>query len=419
MEKNCNLAALLWDESYLYGIWLYQALLKSRINFDLIKASELTKLEKYKILFVPGGWASNKIKALGSKGASYIRRFVKKGGIYFGICGGAGLVTSEELNLVNIKRKKQRVPAFSGKIKAKLYSHPLWQGINIPEFYLWWPSEFLLEETNNMKILAKFDKALKDSFSSDLPVRDFQNLWKEAEKLYEIFLNPERMKNTPLLIEITYEKGKIYLSLIHFDTPGDKNGLRVLKNIKNLFNLAPLKPRTFKNFSIFKKSPNYFLAKTIIRFLLKEMEEIMILGERNFLWFKRHPEIYQWKRGIRGSEYVNLWYMLKILKKNFIYFPFTDIPLKKLKEIKIDLKKFSKEAKKLLAKERLALQKDKIIFNFCEDEEINELRTFLFGKSKSYGGYYKTLIKKIDEVLFEVLKTKLILIKGLHSKEKE
>ena len=62
MKRSMKLSAILWDESHLWGIWLFDALMKSGIAFDLIKAEDLKSIERYKVLFVPGGWASNKLK---------------------------------------------------------------------------------------------------------------------------------------------------------------------------------------------------------------------------------------------------------------------------------------------------------------------------------------------------------------------
>jgi len=107
MKKSLK-STLFWNESYLWGIWLYKALNRAGIEVEPILAENLNEkfLEKYKVLFVPGGWASNKLQVLGKNGKKLIRKFVENGEIYFGICGGAGLAISEGLRLVKIKRKK-------------------------------------------------------------------------------------------------------------------------------------------------------------------------------------------------------------------------------------------------------------------------------------------------------------------------
>ncbi|PIW89550.1 MAG: hypothetical protein COZ93_04455, partial [Nitrospirae bacterium CG_4_8_14_3_um_filter_44_28] len=86
-------AAFLRDESFLWGLMAYKALKANGLPFELIRAEDIKKgrLKNYAMLFVPGGWASNKIKALGGKGLSEIKKFVRSGGNYLGFCGGAGL----------------------------------------------------------------------------------------------------------------------------------------------------------------------------------------------------------------------------------------------------------------------------------------------------------------------------------------
>ena len=82
--------ALLWDESFLWGVVSHKALKGAGLPFRLIRADDVRAgvLAECAALFVPGGWASNKIKALGEKGVSAVRQFVKDGGTYIGFCGG-------------------------------------------------------------------------------------------------------------------------------------------------------------------------------------------------------------------------------------------------------------------------------------------------------------------------------------------
>lgn len=53
-----------------------------------IKAGALDDLD---VLIMPGGYSPNQEKALGAAGMDAIRRFVREGGSYFGICAGYGL----------------------------------------------------------------------------------------------------------------------------------------------------------------------------------------------------------------------------------------------------------------------------------------------------------------------------------------
>jgi hypothetical protein len=299
LEEKTNNVAFLWDESHLWGLMAYKSLRALSLPFDLVRAEDIRQgcLNRYRMLFVPGGWASNKLKALGERGIEEIREFVKRGGNYFGICGGAGLATLDGIGLLNIKRKptKERVPSFSGRIKLNISGHPIFSnmqsqkstvttqqpteiiskqsvvisgqliertrntdtdnGIRLqpsalslssafslqPIFYAWWPSQFVVLDSNcyfrhQISVIATFGEALPDAFSSDLNVGDVEigggsDRWKELEEIYGINLDPRRLINEPAVVEGNYGEGRVLLSLVHFDTPDDKNGAEVLKNI--------------------------------------------------------------------------------------------------------------------------------------------------------------------------------------------
>jgi len=231
--------AFLWDESFLWGLMAFKALNGLNLSFDLLKAEEIKggSLENYRLLFVPGGWASNKSRALGEKGIEAIRRFVAKGGNYLGFCGGAGLATEAKggIGLLHVKRRptKDRVPSFSGQINLNITQHTIWPHLSDEAiFNAWWPSQFVIED-ESVKTLATYGNALPGSFSSDLNVGDVEAIgsWDDLENVYQINLDPGRLKDEPAVIEGIYGKGKVILSLVHFDTPDDIRGQSVLLNL--------------------------------------------------------------------------------------------------------------------------------------------------------------------------------------------
>ena len=131
--------ALLWDESFLWGIMAWRAIREAGLPFDLLRFEDVRKgaLSRYRMIFVPGGWALNKMSALGDQGMAEIRRFVAGGGNYLGICGGAGMATENGLGLLPIARKSQRerVPSFSGPIRLSCDGHAMWQGIDTTRIF--------------------------------------------------------------------------------------------------------------------------------------------------------------------------------------------------------------------------------------------------------------------------------------------
>ncbi|MBI4653857.1 MAG: hypothetical protein HY752_02535 [Nitrospirae bacterium] len=439
-SKSSNDVAFLWDESFLWGLMAYKALKSLNLPFDIIRSADIKngQLKNYKMLFTPGGWASNKLKALGKKGITEIKRFVRDGGDYLGLCGGAGLATQESVGLLNVRRRptKNRVPSFSGKIHLNINKHSVWDNCKIqdagykiqdyhasenfsPVFHAWWPSQFLVED-KGIKILATYGDALPDSFSSDMNVGDVETngSWTKLEALYRINLNPERLKGEPAVIEGNFGKGKVILSLIHFDTPDDENGAIVLKNQWRYLAGQKTEVRKIRNWEDESLSTSQLIGSKTNLSLLKELEmsvdELISLGERNFLWFWRNPMLLQWRRGVRGLEYCTLYVMIKeiaeILKKgqgarDKGQEKLGD-SLKKTKEL---LMPFVDKAKHLLILERHAIQKGYITYEECNDSEITKIRIELFGNSKSHRGLFKKLIDKVDNLLY-------ILIKGRERK---
>jgi glutamine amidotransferase-like uncharacterized protein len=422
--------AFLWDESFLWGLMSYRTLARLGLSFELVSSEDICNgcLGDYKMLFVPGGWASNKSAALGESGVDAIKNFVSNGGSYLGFCGGAGLATKamSGIGLLNVKRKptKERVPSFSGRIELDIEPHPIWNSANGDQllrmtndeqrtavFNAWWPSQFIIEDSN-INILATYGNALPDSFSSDLNVGDVEisGNWKELEKIYQINLDPKRLRNEPAVIEGSYGKGRVILSLIHFDTPDDSNGEKVLTNIWEYLSGERCK-RNIQNSNNNGCSLNTAGARRALP-LQDICAELISLGERNFLWFWRNSMLLQWRRGIRGLEYNTLYIMMKEISSQSAEHRAprkvsqqgrqnTDKQLDSIEEV---LTTFIGKAKRLLILERHELQKGNFItYERCGNPEIKKIRAQLFSESKSHGGLFKELIDRVDTYLYYCL----------------
>jgi putative intracellular protease/amidase len=381
--------ALLWDESYLWGVMTYDALRRLGLGFRLVSSSDVRNgcLSEHRAVFVPGGWASNKMKSLGDDGIKTIRDFVSSGGTYIGLCGGAGLATSDGIGLINVKRKPlgQRVPSVSGKVSLSLSEHPIWEGVDVPLFDIWWPSQFVVED-ERLRVLASFDKATPGAFSSDFCVGDMDtSKWEDAEKSYGINLDPAKMAGDPMVVEGTYGKGRVLTSLVHFDTPGSRNGETLLKNIWGYLGLAEAS----------------YSVKCLCgpgRKLYEKAEEIFSFGERNFLWFRNGP-LLQWRRGIRGLEYFTLYRIAAEIACRI------GDGSEGLNELEGKMKTFMDKSLELLALERNALRRgERITFAETQDSAIKALREELFSRSKSYGGFFKELLGGMDSLLFRLLR---------------
>ncbi len=435
-QRSAPGVAFLWDESFIWGLMAYRALKGLGLPFDLIKAEDIKTgaLNEYKMLFVPGGWASNKGKALGDSGLKAIREFVENGGNYLGFCGGAGLATEAKggIGLLNVRRRptRERVPSFSGRIRLNLNEHSIWNGIlesgvkgqELGEkkgelnssltthpsnliFHAWWPSQFIVED-NSIKTLAAYGDALTDAFSSDLNVGDVESgsRWEELEAVYQINLNPERLKYEPAVIEGTYGKGKVILSLVHFDTPDDANGQHVLLNLWEYLAGGHNSAQDRRRASTKEKTSD--LSRFHAFELFTICSELISLGERNFLWFWRNSMLLQWRRGVRGLEYNTLYIMMKEISVRLDHQSRKGITQdidNCIDNTKVLLEPFVEKAKNLLLLERYALQKGHITYERCDDPEIQKLRGELFSESKSHGGMFKELVNEIDKLLFLLL----------------
>lgn len=417
LPKPC---ALLWDESFLWGVMARRALSEAGLSFDLIRSGDVCggALSRYRMLFVPGGWAANKLGALGERGGEEIRRFVAAGGSYLGICGGAGMATQTGLGLLPIGRKpsKERVPSFSGPILLACDDHAVWRGIDHPLFCAWWPSQLQVADPC-LRIPARYEEAQTGAFSSDVPVADGRALgWSALERRYGILLDPGRLAGEPAAVEGTFGRGTVFLSLVHFDTPGDRNGAVVLRNLwQHLASSSPSRSDGGAGRSGSSPCLPRDCAHTLEE-IQRAVRELIDVGARNFLWYWRNPLILQWRRGVRGLEYASLAVMAgeiarclgrpHVPARERSTLPGAIDPARlteELREIRERLLPFCAQAGRLLVRERFALALGPLSPVECADREVGGLRQELFGQAMSHGGLFKGLIDRMDSLLYCLL----------------
>ena len=421
--------AILWDESFLWGLIAYLAFKSAHIPFELISTEDVLNgtLENFDILMVPGGWANQKGKKLGKTGKEEIREFIKCGGGFLGFCGGAGLALDvpDGLALLPVRRKKaeRRLINFSGGVflqPTQPYHH-MWKGINPPyEFFVWWPSQFEIEDTTAVRILASYQSAGTDFRVSDLNVEDIEcwgGKWERWESIYGITLNPKVLWGEPSIIEGSFGKGKVILSYVHLDTPMHMRSQLALKNTcEYLFDSCPEKIRDTKSsLSCYEMGEIVLLDAEIIESasrIRKAVNGFYEFGYRNLLWNWRNPWLLHWKRGLRGLEYTTLLVMSKELTSRILKGSKQKVTVrcngwkKKFLRLEREIKSFFEQATNLLGKERFALDNslgplEKLSSN---SSGINRLRSELFGQKMSFGGRYRKLIKLLDDLLFAILR---------------
>ncbi|UCG11325.1 MAG: hypothetical protein JSU72_12320 [Deltaproteobacteria bacterium] len=419
-------AALLWDKSFLWGYLAVNTLRDLGFSFDLLTAEAVRcgALNGYQLLVVPGGWASLKSQQLGAAGRGELRRFIRRGGGYLGLCGGAGfaLQVDEGLGLLPVTRKpiSERLPNFSGSIQVRSKNdHPFWWGLDNSAFFrVWWPSQFELVQPDKIRVLGTYGEPGSDFYVSDLNVCEAEAAaldWQGLENDYEINLDPERLLNEPAVLEGVYGQGRVVLSYPHLETPGDDEGNLALFNI--WYEL--LASSTFTQERVANKlGPSTAVpvdGEWMERLgeIAKESEDLVKLGQGHNLWSWRNPWLLQWKRGIRGAEYGTIHVLLHGLVRELqrrgavLLDPETATSTTvhlEVSQISNLWESFRRKSEALVEAEGLATKSTAHGGNKELSQQVRSLRTEIFDcvdcyGSRSYGGLYRQLLDRIDTLL--------------------
>jgi hypothetical protein len=431
--------AVLWDQSFVWGLLCVDTLSKIGVPFELLSATQICGdgLEGFRILLAPGGWAIHKVRALGETGRLKIAKFIDESGSYLGFCGGAGLALSSPpaLNLTPIRRMpmSERLPSASGRIYISgAVSHPVWKGID-PEIpvSVWWPSQFLLEPGCEAGCLAVYSVPGADFQVADLRVCDLDQCdrWDELEKAYGINLDPARIKGRPAIIEAERGKGRLVLSYAHLETPGDLWGNRLLLNILNYLNeasktsgpgrasggsrrpISERRPKAEDRRPVMSlPSSGACLPASGVSAAKKAAADLIAFGEANLLWSWRKPWLLNWRRGIRGLEYGSLYVMLSHMAdlehKSASAQPPMSVPgwpgmAKELEEKTLE---FCALAKRLLFEEKIATHAGAVSKLGKVNEKVDPLRSSLFGNKMNHGGLCSALFDLIDRMLLDLIR---------------
>ena len=289
----------------------------------------------------------------------------------------------------------------------------MWEGIQYPRFHAWWPSQFVVDQ--DVSVLATYGRAMPEAFSSDLNVGDTEahGDWAELERVYQINLDPRRLLNEPAVVEGRFGTGKVLLSLVHFDTPGDTNGATVLKNLWRYLLAERQMPAAGSPIHNHKERspalPEHHPSEGDTAFIAPlefAVTDLIDLGRRNFLWFWRNPLLLQWRRGVRGLEYCTLYIMVKEVA-NLVALQDRGAHAAGIEGTLERVSDFAVKAKQLLVRERYAMQNAHITYERCGDPEIQALREELFSQSKSHGGLFKEILDDLDLLLYDVLSSKM------------
>ncbi len=415
--------AVLWDQSLIWGLICIETMENLDVPYRLLSAGEIAggALEEYRVLLVPGGWASHKVSALGEEGGEQIRRFIHEGGTYLGFCGGAGLALSSppSLNLIPLKRLplSKRLPSASGELWITgPPGHGAWKDLppQIP-VSVWWPSQFAFEPCESVDCIASYSASGKDFWVADLPMADIRSASlniEEWERTYGINLDPSRILGHPAILEARLGKGVLILSYPHLETPGDFWGNRLFRNVLDYLNRISsrgLKSRGLEYSEI--GDPPTPPTRRTLRPLGRSKERIdglIRFGEQHLLWNWRNPWLLRWRRGIRGLEYGTLAVVAGFLLRQFgemsVEGDHSDPWLEPLEDLEGHIEEFCHKAKLLLLEEKLSAQTGNLTKLGRVNERVDALRTFLFGDQMNHAGLSRTLFDNLDSLLFRSLR---------------
>ncbi|MFZ2447985.1 MAG: BPL-N domain-containing protein [Syntrophobacteraceae bacterium] len=436
---------IFWDQSLVWGLLCVETLGRMGIPFRLLGTSDICggRLDDLRILLVPGGWAAHKVRALGETGKRRIAAFLDAGGAYIGFCGGAGMALSSPpaLHLAPIARMPlaERLPSASGRINVcGSLSHPAWEDIP-PEIpvSVWWPSQFRWDaaDCRSVRALALYSDPEPDFQVADLRLCDMDpNVsWPDMEKAYGINLDPARIKGHPAIIETQRGRGRMVLSYAHLETPGDDRGNQLLCNVLAYLEaqskeagkdaaekfpppdpVAPLEARDWE--AVFRAG--------------EAAADLISFGEANLLWNWRKPWLLNWRRGTRGLEYGTLLVTLAHMTglKDRLHGGATRggtqhkcseklrekvggetlgsgcTPHDRAAKLEKDTIEFCSLAKRLLLEEKIATQTGIVSKLGKVNEQVDTLRSALFGNKMNHGGLCRALFDLIDGMLLDLLR---------------
>lgn len=226
--------AVLWDEAHMWGVLMLRALWGWRLPARLVRAAELAGgllgRARPDVLAVPGGFASRKAASLGPSGLEAVRDYVRGGGTYLGICGGAGLglTVPGGLGLCPWTREpfEHRLQHFaSGNVE--LVPRPgafTPQGLDRPLAPVWWPAKFrpfVQPGGPGVEVVAAYGKPGPGFMMADIPLSLVPGqALEDWEALYGVRLAPAFSENDPCIVAGRFGQGRYVLSHAHLETPG-------------------------------------------------------------------------------------------------------------------------------------------------------------------------------------------------------
>jgi len=403
---------ILWDEAHLWGVLMLRALGSWGLPARLVRSREiaagLLASSPPRALVVPGGFASRKAMSLSPAGLEAVREYVRAGGTYLGVCGGAGLglTIPGGLGLCPWTREPftHRLQHFaSGTVE--LFPQPSAftpQTLCRPLASVWWPAKFKPDDSD-IEVVAAYGPLTPDFMMADITLSlTPASVLEDWEALYGISLTPAFHEGDPCIIAGCFGAGRYVLSHAHLETPGrpEANAWlgHILAELAHLSHVLPLAAPPWRIGQSPPGSGNPALQKG-----MTQMLQITALGLAHGLLAWREPWLLGWRQGLPGAQLSGLLAMLDCsltispseASQRFFH--------RKQSEFTLCMELLTKGLSGYLLAERLALTLLRVDPEAVPEQGLREARLSLFGPPPAAGGVSGGLCGRALAILEEYI----------------
>lgn len=294
--------AILWDESYLWGLMVHRAMTALGLPHRFIMAQEIAQgvllRKRPAALVVPGGSARRKSQRLGRSGLAAIREYVGSGGFYLGFCGGAGLALSASEPIESIGLCPWHRMTFPERVYHLISGHLLADTargtLALP---VWWPGRFAEAAGDNIRVLARYISPGADLWLADLP---WANVPREAllhwQQVNQMDASLNLASGQPLVISGTFGKGQYLLSYAHLETPASPDANSWLAYILGERTHLPVTSLTIPPWHL----PHAVVRDTRYWSSLTQWCKVLARAMELGFFFERTTWLRGWRRGTPG-----------------------------------------------------------------------------------------------------------------------
>lgn len=412
---------ILWDASHLWGYVALHALRAAGIPHRVLKASEIAQEGvSGKVLLVPGGGARAKAAALGAAGMEAVRGFVRGGGRYLGICGGAGLALSSGIGLSPWKRagmSDRLQHLVSGHIACSLEADGL-----LPPYLkekevllpVWWPGRFEEPEAGSpeygeVRVLARYRAPGPDLHVADLPLARLpEEVLTDWNAVYGVAFRPSLLDGRPCITAGRYGRGEWLLSYSHLETPESPDAGRCFAHILGLWGAADNGAReglihvprwnldTLDNDAVWPVR----WEDTALLEAWNGLRELFGLARELGLLFGRSSWLMGWRSGVPGAQLNSLRAALRAAPALEPVDGRLALWRRLAPSFAARFSIFAQGARSWLLARRLADTLADSLPGMLPRALLADQKTMLFGSPMSSGGLCGELQKDLEELLF-------------------